>query len=404
MIPHEPPHERPHGPHRPEPWGAPEPHPEAPWRGPAPWGPYYMGRAFGPWWVPWYERSVPETDDQLPLISHVGRGIQGNGYRIEVVKGGPGEMYLKGSIYDPATKEWTDDWLSDNVAGGTLLYQYNLRDWTDPKTFTITFKYKHPGYPEDEWVWTTPAIPYLLDGSGQYDPSTTDLNTRFGSLFMKKTQEQWILSGIPTNHSMDDAKDNQEKLIYPEGWDREDFNAPVPGEDWTVNLDYGIGGSIDAPNADDIAKLLGITPEQVDNIIDDVPNQFEGNGIKGDNVKDYVDDLLDHIHKDMGFDDELVADEGTLTYTPKWYPVPGVPLHVPTIKMYVDARCDDIEHGMAEIVNHIAGCTVNPDGTFEWPGDDMVATGNINLYSGEDEQHYIRTHDDPSIDHDVKAV
>lgn len=404
MIPN---NEPPHGPHPhggPHGFGEPaQPYQHGPWRGPDPWGywGYYPGRAFGPWWVPWYERAVPQTDDQLPLISHVGRGIQGNGFRIDVDSKGPGEIYLIGKNYDPATKTWTDDWTSPNISGGSMLYQYNLRDWTDPKTFTITFKYRHPGW-DDGWVWTTPAIPYTSDGS----EGGTDLTprNRFGSLFLKKTTEDWLTEDLPTSHTIAEADGRQEKLLYPDGWDRDDFNAPLPGEDWTINIEYGIGGDIDVPNTDNLAKILGLTPENLEDIVGDVPNVIQGDGIDGDNVKDYIDDLNDHIHRDMGFADRLVGDDGTQTYVPKHGPNQGQALQTPTIKQYIDARCDDVEAGLQEIVNHIVGVTINPDGSFNWPDGQMIAIGDINLYSGIDEEHFIRTHEEPSADHDVKAV
>lgn len=83
----------------------------------------------------------------------------------------------------------------------------------------------------------------------------------------------------------------------------------------------------------DLAKILGLTEEDLHNILDDVPDVIIGDGFTGDNIKDYIDnkptgmleedvekaldDLSDHIHEDMGFGTILVNDGDTDTKSPK---------------------------------------------------------------------------------------
>lgn len=241
------------------------------------------------------DKCADQCDDQLPLFSQVGRGLQGDGYKVDIIKDGLTETILEGLFYDPRTGAYTSDWISENINGGHLSYQYNLRPFTDPQTFTITFKYVRPGRNADEngtvWSWTTPAIPYLW--SRQEDGSMSDgediVGTGVATLYLKKTTEaEWDWH-------------KHEKLVYPDGFTHEDMNAPDPLEGWTVNLTYGIGGDIDAPNIDDIAKIIGITPENIRDLVQNsaVPTDtFPGNmntkqyiDWKDDQLQDQIDDL-----------------------------------------------------------------------------------------------------------------
>lgn len=106
--------------------------------------------------------TVPDCEDQLALFSRVGRGLKGNGYKIKIHDEGD-STYLEGLIEDPTTGEWISDWVSDNINGGRLTYQYHLHSWTNPKTFTITFTYTHPGHEDQNWTFTTPPIPYFSE-------------------------------------------------------------------------------------------------------------------------------------------------------------------------------------------------------------------------------------------------
>lgn len=409
------------------------------------------------------EIFAPDCVDQLPVIARVGRGLRGDSFKVVVASDEQSETYLEGLSYDPATKTWQSEWMSENINGGQMMYQYNLRPYTIPQTFTITFRYKRPNRSASEWQWTTPAIPYIwdADNDGLADVDSI-VGTGVATLFMKKTTEaSWVMSNLPTSHTMSEALSRQEKLLYPDDWDRDYFNAPKPGEPWTVNLQYGVNGDIDAPNVDDLAKIIGITVQQIRNIVADQTGQLVGDGFTGDNVKDYIDKLCTHIHADMGFDHHLIGDDDDvarntikkyidglrddiydnlgisdpssnfyadnpdldLTYTQKYGANKGQTTHHTTVKAYIDARCDDLQEGLTAaegkydtaiqaILNKmVGGGTLNADGTITWnsPLDTgKLAAGNINLYSGTNETlssaKGIFTHTGTSANDDIKAV
>lgn len=272
---------------------------------------------------------APECDDQLAVFSGVGRGLRGDGYKVVIKSDVEAETYLEGMIYDAATNTYSSDWISENINGGKLMYQYNLRPSTVPQTFTITFRYVRPNRSESEWVWTTPAIPYIWDAD---DDGLADVDgiigVGVGTLFMKKTSDPtWVTTNLPTSYEISETVDRQEKLLYPDGWTRDMFNAPVPGDPWTVNLQYGIGGDIDAPNIEDLAKILGVNVDFLRDLVEnrDLPGSGDTFGTKGNgdpmNTKEYIDSqndgLLDHIHEDMGFGDILINDGDADTQSPK---------------------------------------------------------------------------------------
>jgi len=410
---------------------------------------------------PWDDCGAPECDDQLAVFSKVGRGLQGSGYKVRIKSDSEGETYLEGLTYDPNTKEYVSEWISENINGGHLMYKYNLRPFTSPQTFTITFRYDRPERTESEWIWTTPAIPYIWDADNDGLADVDEIvGTGVSALFLKKTTEaNW---NYPTVHAseypqgMTPAK--HDKLLYPDGWQREMFNAPIPGDPWSVNLQYGINGDIDAPNVDDIAKIIGVTVQQIRNIIAGQTGQLVGDGFTGDNVKDYIDELCKHIHNDMGFDHHLIGDDNdvarntikkyidglrddlydnlgvsdpssnfysdnpdlNLAYVQKYGPNKGTTTHHPTLKSYIDARCDDLQEGLSAAENKydtaiqqvlnkmVGGGTLNANGSITWNsplnGNAKLAAGDINLYSGIDENHGIYTHTGSSADNDIKAV
>lgn len=427
------------------------PHPEEHWDFPP---------LFGP---PDFLKAGDECDDQLAVFSKVGRGLRGDGFKVVIKSDEDAETYLEGLNYDANTNTYSTEWISENINGGQMMYQYNLRPYTIPQTFTITFRYKRPNRSNSEWVWTTPAIPYIWDADNDGLADVDEIvGTGVAALFLKKTTEpQWYYPTITytdyKNGLMTAAK--HDKLVYPDDWTREMFNAPIPGDPWSVNLQYGIGGDIDAPNIDDLAKILGITVQQIRNIINDIgdPN-INGDGISGNNFKDYIDDLNEHIHADMGFDEHLVRDDNDvvrntikkyidglrfdiyknagitdpsdtdakkynevadldLTYLQKHGPNKGTVTHHTTVKSYIDARCDDLEEGLGStnaaiqnILNKIyGGGTLNADGSITWnaplnANDARIAAGDINLYSGNSESHGIYTHTGSSRNNDIKAV
>lgn len=278
---------------------------------------------------------APECDDQLAVFSGVGRGLRGDGYKVVIKSDSEMETYLEGLLYDAATNTYSSDWISENINGGKLMYQYNLRPHTNPQTFTITFRYVRPNR-ESGWVWTTPAIPYIwdADNDGLADVDSI-IGVGVGTLFMKKTSDPvWFRNNLPTSHNIDETANRQEKLLYPNDWTRDMFNAPKPGDPWTVNLQYGIGGDIDAPNIEDLAKILGVNVDFLRDLVEnrDLPGANDTFGTKpnGDpiNTKEYIDqgdaaldekidDLSEHIHQDMGFGDILINDGNADTANPK---------------------------------------------------------------------------------------
>lgn len=384
---------------------------------------------------------APECHDQLPLISPVGIGIKGNSYRVEPGVATESEFHLVGKEYDSLDGTWTTDWISENISGGKLKYQYHLRPYTIPQTFTITFALDRPGQPE--WEWTTPAIPYIWDADND---GVADVDHIIGvglsTFFLKKTQENWNRN-LWGAHSEAQAKAFQEKVVYPYDWDRDELNAPEPYEPYAVALEYGIGGDIDAPNIDDLAVILGISIADLRKIINGVHNVLVGDGIQADNFKDYIDNLNTHIHSDMGFPSgQLTGDGGTgprntiykwlseLTEDTGFYQNPdgsfGVngnnyfTINLPADRVtgeaaearkvyniqqyidakaelaernannYMDARADAIESQLGKdkntieaIINKIfGGGTINEDGTITWPNTDKIPVADLNIFSG----------------------
>lgn len=310
------------------------------------------------------DRSASGCDDQLPLVSRVGRGIHGDGYKVEIDDpDSVSETHLHGYEIDGATGEVRSDWVSENINGGHLSYQYVLRPYTIPQTFTITFVYRRPGRPE--WSWTTPAIPYVwtIDEDGNKDEGDGIVGSGVATLFIKKTTETaW-----------------KEMLLYPEGTTREDFNAPEAEEPWTVNLTFGVGGDIDVPNIDDIAKILGITVEDIRNII--AGNQVTINGVDARSIVEYIDkqdaSLSEHIHRDLGFNEPGHPDTGAFGGHD-------------TVKEYIDALGDKVEkndefvrNALGDIIaKFYGGGSLGEDGHVTWGDTGKAAVGNMNVYAG----------------------
>ena len=239
---------------------------------PAPHGPYDPVHHHHPGPPPYMvDRCADECDDQLPLFSQVGRGLQGDSYKVELIKDELTETVLEGSIYSERTGDWVTDWVSENINGGHLYYAYQFYDRptpNDPKTFSISFSYVRPGRNSDEngivWSFTTPHIPYAFDED--WDPYS-GLGTK--TLYIKGIDEEdWI-----------------EKLKYPDGMSRSTYGGenpddpddpdPIgPNRPWTVNLTYGIGKDSDdndpdikVPRLQDLQKVLGISDAEMERII-----------------------------------------------------------------------------------------------------------------------------------------
>ena len=336
------------------------------------------------------DRCADSCDDQLPMFSRVGRGIKGDSCKVEIASDSKCETKLNGMVYDEATKTWSSEWISQNINGGCLSYQYNLRPFTIPQTFTITFIYRRPG--RDEWSWTTPAIPYIWqtdDGGKPTDPDHM-VGAGVATLYIKKTTESnW-----------------HEKLVYPDGTGPDDFNTPPANEGWTVNLAFGIGGDVDVPNIDDFAKVLGITVEDIKKIING--SSITINGQIAKNLIDYIDkqddnhlkDALDHLHADLGFNQ---TGHGENAFDGQ-----------PTVKAYIDAKNKDLDKkiddkigelkaftiaGLEAIIAKIyQGGTLNHEtGEITWPNTDKIALGNMNVYGGGS-ANWIKTRTDDEND------
>lgn len=395
---------------------------------------------------PFWDRAAHHCDDQLPLISRVGRGLRGDGYLVKIKQDSDCETYLEGMKYDAASKTYTSDWVSENINGGKIMYQYNLRPFTNPQTFTVTFRLKRPNRPE--WQWTTPAIPYIWDADNDGRADVDDIvGTGVADLFLKKTTEaKWNYPTVTYTDYKNGlmTAEKHDKLVYPDDWTRDMLNAPIPGDPFSVNLQYGIGGDIDAPNIDDLSKIIGITVQNIRNIVKNSPTPTET--IPDDNLKKYIDrrdaEDLKHIHKDMGFGgdgtgDTNFPDDGGSSTSKAWkHPIKvdkgstggDTVSTATTIKGYIDEgdeilrdRIKNLEDeigkankGLQDLLDKIVGGgTVNEDGSITWnsplkDGNNKIAVGNINLYSGTDEAlstaKAIFTHTGTSADNDFKGV
>lgn len=319
-------------------------------------------------------RHADCCDDQLPSIATFGRGPRGNSSHVRV--GEPDsctETYIEGWETDEQGNIVVkSEWRTENINGGELSYQYNLRPFTRPRTFTITFVYRRPG--RCEWSWTTPAIPYIwsIDDAGVVEDAEHIVGSGVATLFIKTTHdEEW-----------------NERLKYPDGTTRDDFNAPLPDEAWAATITFGKGGDIEVPDFDDIAKIIGISKQDIYDILED--NSVTINGIDADNLIDYIDKCdrrdRDHFHRDLGFNGEGHGPEGAFGGHD-------------TVKEYIDAKLSaqgDQINNLYQVVNQIAryiyGANVTTtqekppeqDGYLKitLPANKKIAVGDINVYSG----------------------
>lgn len=308
------------------------------------------------------DRCAHDCDDQLPLISRVGRGLQGDSYKVKIASDSNCETILEGSTFDAASKEWKSEWVSENINGGCLSYQYVLRPYTIPQTFTITFIYKRPG--RKEWSWTTPAIPYVWSASDTGEPEDPDhiVGSGVATLYIKTTTDaEWT-----------------EKLVYPEGTGPEDYNTPAAEEPWTVNLSFGVGGDVEVPNLDDLAKVIGITVEDIKKLV--AGDSITINGIDASNIIDYIDKrddgVLDHVHKDLGFNETGHPDSGAFGGED-------------SVKGYIDKGDEDsktfIENALGDLLDKIyGGGQLGEDGHITWPNDSKIPVADLNVFSASE--------------------
>lgn len=239
------------------------------------------------------DKCAPGCDDQLPTIATVGRGPKGDQTYVRIAEPDTCiETYLEGWSVDSATGEVHSQWISENINGGELRYQYNLNPFNVPRTFTITFIYTRPNkvgterkHEDCSWSWTTPAIPYVwsLDPNGNPDEDNGQdpdhvVGSGVATIFVK------------TMHDMD----WNERLHYPIDpitglpYDRSIFNAPQAEEGWSATIRFGYNGDVDVPDFDDLAKFIGVPKGDIYQIL-------EGNII---NINGYlVKDIIDYIDK-----------------------------------------------------------------------------------------------------------
>ena len=357
-----------------------------------------------------WDHHAPECDDQLPMLAHAGRGIKGDGFVVRISDPDTcQETYLEGFSYDEATKTFHKEWTSENINGGELSHQYNLRPFTDPKTFTETWIYRRPG--RCEWSWTTPAIPYIwtYNKDGQLDDSPDHVvGSGVATIFVRASKnEAWDIK-------------KHERLIYPSGTTRKDFNAPEPNDAWTSMITFGYGGDVELPNFDDIAKIVGCTKGDIFNILQD--NSVTWGGIEANNIIDYINKCdkrdLDHIHKDLGFNS--TGHEATGAFGGE-----------DTVKKYIDKKIkglqDDLDaankyiqnlYGLIDdLISHIYGASKTevssgsassstvPSGKgwkITWNPDAKIPQGTLNVYGGDNLGKWIKTHENAAND-DVHA-
>lgn len=368
-----------------------------------------------------HSRHAPDCDDQLPLFSTVGRGIKGDTYRVTVIRQDSDEMYIKGEGFDQATKEWYDDWESNNLSGGELLpIEYNYRPFSDPPTFTMTFKYRHPsipgkeGSPYEEWSHTTNAIPYY--------PNEADANNLIGSgvanLYVRDgVTSPWVQverHGMEPPDIVDSSDGRWGQINWPEGYEPKDFRTPGPNEKWAATITFGIGGDIEIPNLDNLAKILGWSKEKLINVVNGVPGAMDGS----DNVRDFI---LDQIGPIPG----LPAEGGTTNVkvyidnqvsslnqriTNLEQTVEGLRQTVTNLQQTINNMGGKYDRALADILSKIyGGPTLNADGTVNWntPTTAKIAVGNMNVFSGgsgENESlapNFIRTDATADSENDV---
>ena len=105
-------------------------------------------------------KIADRCSDQLPVLSHVGRGPKGDSAKVEIIESEDGAVRLKASTYDAAKRTWVQDSISKNIAAGKLEMEYVINEVDDPKTFNIVFKYTRIDHPDESWTKTSPSIPY----------------------------------------------------------------------------------------------------------------------------------------------------------------------------------------------------------------------------------------------------
>lgn len=313
------------------------------------------------------DRGVECNDDQLPVFSRVGRGIKGDSFMLRI--GNPDDCtqtYLEGLSYDEASKTYHSEWISENINGGELSYRYTLRPYVQPKTFTMTWIYRRPG--RCEWSYTTPAIPYIDQeiGSGVGDvwvrTASYDHNEELGELGNPKDDE-W-----------------NERVVFPDGLTGDDFNAPHALEDWSANITFGFkDGDVLVPNIYDLADILGWPAGDIYNIVMS-PDKDNPDWV---DVKTYIDKRVTEL-----VNQKFETINADLT----------------KIRKSIDEILAKIYPGVNSPTYNQKSPTSNPggkvqeDGSILWatPNTARIAMGNLNVYSGDSYNNWIKTRTDYS--------
>lgn len=301
----------------------------------------------GPEVGPWYDKCAPGCDDQLAVFSRVGRGLKGNGYRVVVKYDDKGETYLEGLIEDSATGEWTSDWVSENINGGYLTYQYHLHSWTNPKTFTITFTYTRPERSECEWTFTTPPIPYFSE-----DEITTAVDLDALAKVVGTSVEE-------IERILDDDFDPNDRSTYPlwihdiNGKDLLDLVLCLEDH---LHRDLGFGGVSDNSDGRGLGILEGCngnTPDVRDTIRDYIDGvRFDILGKLGlwENQEPYI-----SHHGDIDAMRNTFTSQNNYLYPGFWLQYQYLPNpvssgeYITSLKQWIDAHDNDLYAGLNQL-------------------------------------------------------
>jgi len=238
-------------------------------------------------------------DDFYPIFAPMGRGPSGNAYRVEIASDTESATYLEGMEYDADTGTWTRDWLSENINGGRILYNYNINLFNSPPTWTFTMTYRREG--RTEWSVTSYPIPIMLDYNADGIP---DLRGNIGS----GVADLWIR-----------ASDNEpwhECLHYPPATTGADFNAPAAGDPWSATITFGADGDVKVVNYYDMSTILGISYDDLINWITNnvLPPELGDYDNIINLINGLIDELRDKVYEDLGdFPQPWKSDGGTTT-------------------------------------------------------------------------------------------
>lgn len=323
------------------------------------------------------DHCADDCDDQLPAIANVGRGPSGDGFYVTIDDPDSCvETHLQGWSRDGITGMLSKEWESLNINGGELYYQYNLRPYTNPQTFTITFIYRRPQ--RCEWSWTTPAVPYIWDANGDGEPDVDGIiGSGVGDIYIRtaSSDHEQLIDGKDPN----DAAWN-ERLHFPPGTTAKDFNAPQPKEAWSATITFGLhGGDVLVPNIYDLASTIGFSPDVIFKVTRGDKGQFKGGlfDVTCDTLKDYIDqndaDLLDHVHDDLGFNNSGHPDDGAFGGED-------------TVKEYIDREIEKLQDQINNILQSLGdiiyGATTDEDGNISIPEGTKIPVADLNVFAG----------------------